>query len=74
MNGQYIEVSSITYAYKGRDALQNRGYGAYIEKAPKELSSCGCHYCIFIRGCTLERATSILESAKVKMISSGNME
>ena len=68
MSGQYIVVSSITYAYKGRDALQYKGYSAYVERAPQELSACGCHFLIKVRGCSLERAVSILKDAHVKII------
>ncbi|HEX3025926.1 MAG TPA: putative Se/S carrier-like protein [Clostridia bacterium] len=71
MSRQFIVVSSITYAYKGRDALQNKGFSAYIERAPKELSSCGCHYCVYFKNCSVEYATEILKSAHVRIISTG---
>lgn len=71
MGRQYVLVSSVTYAYKGRDALQNKGVTAFIEKAPQDLSSCGCHYCIYYRGCTPDRVARILEDARVRILSAG---
>lgn len=72
MGEPYIVVSSITYAYKGRDALDRKGCKAYIEKAPRHISECGCHYLLKIRNCPLERAVSILTSARVKILSTGS--
>lgn len=71
--GFVIVVSSITYAYKGKEALERKGCRAFIEKAPQSLSSCGCHYCLRIRGCSLQRAVDILKAARVKMIDTGSV-
>lgn len=71
MDGQYVIVSSITYAYKGRDALERKGIRVKIQKAPKNLSSCGCHYVLIIMNAPLWKAVEILESAHVKLISTG---
>lgn len=71
MEGQYVVVSSITYAYKGRDALERKGIRVKIQKAPKDLSSCGCHYVLKIMNSPLWKAVEILENAHVKIISTG---
>jgi hypothetical protein len=71
MGGQYIIVSSITYAYKGKSALERKGITANIERAPKNLSDCGCHYALKIINAPLSRATEILNNAKVRIISAG---
>jgi hypothetical protein len=74
MGKQFIVVSSITYAYKGKDILERRGCKAFIEKAPRSISECGCLYSLVIRGCTLENAVSILKAANIKIIRTGSDE
>jgi hypothetical protein len=71
MSGQYVIVSSITYAYKGRDALERKGIRASIERAPANISDCGCHYAIKIGSASLDRAVQILSDAHVRVISTG---
>jgi hypothetical protein len=71
MSGQFIIVSSVTYAYKGKNALERKGYKAYIEREPKRLSDCGCHYIIRIKDMPLERAIEILKAERVKIIGTG---
>lgn len=71
MGEPYIVVSSITYAYKGRDALERNGCRAFIEKAPRHISECGCHYLLRIRHCSLDRAIEILKGARVKILGTG---
>lgn len=39
-----IMVSSITYAYKARDFLFNKGVRCYIERVPEHLRENGCGY------------------------------
>jgi hypothetical protein len=71
MSGQYIIVSSITYAYKGKSILERKGIRAEVEKAPASISECGCHYAILIRGGSLERAVQILNHARINILSTG---
>jgi hypothetical protein len=71
MGEQLIIVSSITYAYKGRTALERKGIKVNIAKAPKNLSDCGCHYAIKILNAPVSRAIEILNDAKVKIVSIG---
>jgi hypothetical protein len=68
---KYVVVSSITYAYKGKEALERKGYSAYIQRAPADISDCQCHYIIKIKGCPIERAVAILNREHVKFISTG---
>jgi hypothetical protein len=70
MNG-YVTVSSVTYAYKGKNALEKKGVNAYIERAPTEISKCGCHYSIIIKDYSIEKAVEILKAARVKIIGTG---
>ncbi len=71
MGGQFIIVSSITYAYKGKTALERKGIRVNIERAPKNLSDCGCHYALKILNAPLSKAIEILKNARVRIISSG---
>mgnify|MGYP001318615033 CR=1 FL=1 len=67
----YIVVSSITYAYKGRDLLEHRGCRVRVRRAPKEISSCGCHYLLEISGFPLDQAVAILRTGHVRIIKTG---
>lgn len=71
VSGQYIIVSSITYAYKGKKILERKGIRASVERAPTEISECGCHYAIRIGNASLDRAIRILDHAHIKIISVG---
>lgn len=72
MSGQYVIVSSITYAYKGKNILERKGIRASIERAPADISECGCNYAIRIgNNSSLSRAVQILNNARIKVISSG---
>lgn len=72
MGGQYIVVSSITYAYKGKEVLEKKGFRAFIEKAPRHLNECGCHYALRVKGCSINEAVSVLKAARVKIIRTGD--
>lgn len=71
MEGLYVVVSSITYAYKGKNALERKGIRAYIERPPRNLSKCGCHYALRIKNAPLDKAVQILMDARVRIITSG---
>lgn len=71
MGGEYIVVSSITYAYKGKSVLDRKGIRAVIEKAPKELSNCGCYYALLIKNAGAKEAAELLKAAHVKFLSVG---
>lgn len=71
MSGQYMIVSSITYAYKGKSLLERKGIRAEVEKAPASISECGCHYAILIGNASMQRAVQILNHAKIKILSTG---
>lgn len=74
MGREFIVVSSITYAYKGKNVLERKGIRAGIEKAPKEVSGCGCYYALDIRNATAAEAAEILRAARVKIVSVGGTE
>lgn len=62
MNKSLIMVSSITYAMKGRDLLQRRGFRAYVERAPREAKDAGCGYGIYVPDRTEEAAQHLQEA------------
>lgn len=59
-----IMVSSITYAMKGRDLLQRRGFRAYVERAPRGAEDAGCGYGIYVPDRT-EEAVELLKEARI---------
>jgi hypothetical protein len=68
---QYVVVSSITYAYKGKNVLERKGIRASIERAPASISSCGCHYVIKFGNVPMNRVIQLLNEAHIKIISTG---
>ena len=70
--GRFIIVSSVTYAYKGKNALERRGIKAYIERAPSRLSECGCYYIIRVKDYPVEKAVDILKNERVRVIGTGS--
>lgn len=69
--GGYIVVSSITYAYMGRDLLERTGCRARVERAPKEISKCGCHYLLRVRDYPLNKALDTLQRGHIRILGSG---
>jgi len=67
MTDSYINVSSITYAIKGRDLLLSRGIRAYIERTPAHIDRMGCGYSIFVKG-DAQRAEQILRNGGIKIL------
>ncbi len=61
MSKSLIMVSSITYAMKGRDLLQRRGFRAYVERAPRGAGDAGCGYGIYVPERTEEAAGLLRE-------------
>lgn len=70
MSDSYINVTSVTYAIKGRDLLLQRGLRASIGRTPGHVDRVGCGYSIFVRG-DLETAVSILRKHSIKVLSVG---
>ena len=58
-------LTSITYAYKARDYLAQKGISAYIERTPEELKKRGCSYSIAVRG-NADAVAAMLEAAGIK--------
>lgn len=58
---QLIVLSSITYAYKARDFLFNKGIKCYVERIPANLRKSGCGYCIRVNGDAKKIASMLTE-------------
>ena len=65
MEENYFLVSSITYAIKGQELLQRKGYKAYVIR-DRERNEHGCGYAILARA-PRERAADILAAGHVKV-------
>jgi len=67
MKKQLIQVSSITYAIKGRDILRSKGIKAYVERTPNDMDRVGCGYSIYVKGDILA-AEEILRQSDIKTL------
>lgn len=73
MKKQLIQVSSITYAIKGRDILKSKGIKAYVERTTGDLNQKGCGYSIFVKG-DVDAAETILKNSGIKILGRQVME
>lgn len=62
-----VVVSSITYAMRGQQLLQNKGYKAYVDRDLTAFGKYGCGYCIRIQGPNVRQAVELLEENKIKI-------
>lgn len=62
-----INVSSVTYAIKGRDILRRNGIYAYVERGLNDPSRKGCGYHIVVKG-DREEVVNILKANNIKLI------
>ena len=67
MGKPIIMVSSITYAMKGRDLLNNRGFTAYLQRTPKMTGVSGCGYSIHVPH-HIDEAVELLQQAGIKIL------
>lgn len=59
LNNPLILVSSVTYAMKGRDLLNNMGFRAYLERVSRSKTT-GCGYGIYVPNRTDEAEQVLL--------------
>ena len=62
-----IKVGSLTYAMKGRDLLQKKGYKAYLTRNPQPEEDEGCGYVIYVSDID-RRCFSVLKSNGIKVL------
>lgn len=67
MEKNIINTGTITNAIKGRDALRNKGYHAYMFRTSGKASQ-GCGYSVSCE-CSEETIIDIFEKEKIKYLS-----
>ncbi len=67
MKRDLIIVSSITYAMKGKELLQKRGFQAYIARLPQKEEGTGCGYCVYVSRNT-DLAEEILRKGGIRVL------
>ncbi len=73
MNKHILIFSSITYAMKSKDILNNQGINAVIKRVPKNKILSGCGYGILISS-DPAKAEDILSKFKIKVIDKIELE
>lgn len=63
MERKIIMLNSITYAYKARDFLYQKGITAYIERVPANLRKNGCGYGIKVSIDNFDKTINLLNFA-----------
>lgn len=54
---------SLTYAQRSARVLERRGFGSSVVRAPKELASGGCSYCVRVSEKHRDAALAALREA-----------
>lgn len=67
MNRHTVITGTVTYAIKGRDLLQKKGYKAKIEKTASGKGNVGCGYGIVIEG-DIALAEKLLRDSGIKIL------
>ncbi len=67
MNRYIITTGTVTYAIKGRNLLQRKGFKARIEKTVSGKGGAGCGYGISVEG-DIKSAEAALRQAGVKIL------
>lgn len=62
-----IMVSSVTYALKGKEILNRKGFTADLVRTPKHKNIGGCGYSIYVPKNT-DKAEEILKESGIKVI------
>lgn len=65
MQRYLIMCRSLTYAQRASAALERAGITAPIFRAPQELTTMGCGYCLGIQGHRFQTALRVLDAAGV---------
>ena len=65
-NMPLVNVSSVTYAIKGRDLLKRHGIKAYIERTPRRNGNDGCGYSIYFDG-EYQSTLELLKNSGIKL-------
>lgn len=74
-----ITFRSITYAQKAEGILLRASIDCRLQRTPRELSTRGCGYCLYIRGGDALAAVELLRNqqimfGKIYALGSGGME
>jgi len=64
-----INLTSITYAMKGRQILERVGIFANIGRTRKNKEGLGCGYSLFVNGADVNRAVGLLKQNRIKVVS-----
>ncbi len=67
MQRYIITTGTVTYAIKGKDILNRKGFKAKTQRIMSGKGSAGCGYAIIVEG-DIERATAILRDAGIKIL------
>ena len=65
MKQNFFALSSLTYAYKAKDALDSRGIRSDIIRLSGYETSKGCRYGIEVSGAEYSRAKRVIKSAGI---------
>lgn len=67
MKKLFIATGSITYAFRGRDLLQNKGYRVTAKKIQNLVKSAGCGWGIVVEN-DFEGAVTLLRQNGIKIL------
>ena len=67
-NTVYLQISSVTHAYRGQRILQQNGIVSQVQRDSRFASSLGCGYQLRLRSQDPERARQILLREGIRVL------
>ena len=64
----YLQISSVTHAYRGQQILQQNGIPAHVQRDSRFASPRGCGYQLRLRGQNPELARQILLAEGIRVL------
>jgi hypothetical protein len=67
MKKEWIVVSSVTHAMRGREVLERAGFRVQITRLPRGIENTGCGYCLAVDRDT-GRAEALLREKGIRVL------
>lgn len=67
MKKEWIVVSSVTHAMRGRDLLERAGFRVRITRLPRGIENTGCGYCLEVNR-DVDRAEKMLHEKGIHVL------
>lgn len=67
MEKEWLVVSSVTHALRGKELLNRAGFRAQVTRLPRNAEHTGCGYCVAVNRDT-DRAEALLKQNGIRVL------